>query len=277
MKNDIVSIIIPCYNHGHYLSRAIDSVLSQDSDNYELIVVNDGSTDDTSDIVKQYITHNPSRRILLIEQENGGPSKARNVGISNAKGEYILLLDADDWISSSYVSEGLDFFGTNEDYVAFRPIVQWHNIQTKEFGYDGGYSNYRNMLLYGQNCQLIMRKGDILSAGGFDESMRDGIEDWEFFIRYLYGEKKIYNSRSVLYHYQKNAPEGSLSQKAGEKSEEVLRYLYLKHFDIYNQYFGNPILLARYKEQHLWADRKLPQFAKRIQLLWQKVNQNYQK
>lgn len=88
----MISVIIPLYNKESIIERSLHSVLSQDYDDFEVVVVNDGSTDHSAEIVRSI--NDP--RIMLIEQENGGPSKARNTGTKNAKGEWIVFLDADD-------------------------------------------------------------------------------------------------------------------------------------------------------------------------------------
>lgn len=88
----MISVIIPLYNKEAIVEKSLKSVLSQDYDDFEVIVVNDGSTDNSAEIVKSI----KDPRLHLIEQENGGPSKARNVGVQNAKGEWVYLIDADD-------------------------------------------------------------------------------------------------------------------------------------------------------------------------------------
>ena len=89
------SIIIPCYNASMYIDRAINSALAQRIGNYEIIVVDDGSTDTTGDILNAYVSTN-KYRISFIRQENRGPAAARNRGISESTGDYLLFLDADD-------------------------------------------------------------------------------------------------------------------------------------------------------------------------------------
>lgn len=86
-----ISVIIPTYNHGKYISEAIDSVLSQICEPFEIIVIDDGSTDNTTEIIKPYLS-----RIQYLQQKNGGISSARNTGIQQAKGNYLAFLDADD-------------------------------------------------------------------------------------------------------------------------------------------------------------------------------------
>lgn len=91
------SVIIPVYNVEDYLVRCLSSVLSQDADDYELILVDDGSTDSSGRICDKYAAENPNIRV--IHQENGGLGAARNTGIENASGEYLLFVDSDDYIS----------------------------------------------------------------------------------------------------------------------------------------------------------------------------------
>lgn len=88
----MISIIIPLYNKEASIAESLQSILDQDYNDYEIIVVNDGSTDNSEDIVRSL----NDKRIFLINQENGGPSKARNTGIKNARGEWLYFIDADD-------------------------------------------------------------------------------------------------------------------------------------------------------------------------------------
>lgn len=96
----MISVIIPLYNKEKIIERTIQSVLSQDYDDFELIVVNDGSTDNSAEIVRKV----QDSRLRLIDQENGGPSKARNRGVCCAKGDWILFLDADDELQTDALS-----------------------------------------------------------------------------------------------------------------------------------------------------------------------------
>lgn len=88
----MISVVIPLYNKEDVIDQSLRSVLTQDCDDFEIVVVNDGSTDKSVEIVKSI----SDTRVALIEQENGGPSKARNTGVKNANGEWVLFLDADD-------------------------------------------------------------------------------------------------------------------------------------------------------------------------------------
>jgi glycosyltransferase involved in cell wall biosynthesis len=88
----LISVIIPCYNNGNYLSKAIESVLEQTYTNFEIIVIDDGSTDNTKEIAQNF------NEVKYVFQINQGPSAARNTGIDQSKGKYLVFLDADDWL-----------------------------------------------------------------------------------------------------------------------------------------------------------------------------------
>ncbi|MQN02281.1 MAG: glycosyltransferase family 2 protein [Lachnospiraceae bacterium] len=105
--NEKVSIITPCYNGAKYVGETIESVLAQDYTDWEMIIVNDGSSDNSCDIVSSYAAKDP--RITLINQPNGGSAKARNNGIEHANGRYIALLDADDLWNPDFLSSQVSF------------------------------------------------------------------------------------------------------------------------------------------------------------------------
>lgn len=112
-----VSIIIPLYNAAMYIERAVNMLNSQDSDNFEVIFVNDGSVDNSLEILDR-CTHNLKYPFTIISQSNGGVSKARNTGLSKAKGKYICFCDIDDFITENYVSALLSQIETSEADVA---------------------------------------------------------------------------------------------------------------------------------------------------------------
>jgi len=108
----LVSVIIPTYNAAHFLLRTLDSVLSQDYPKVEIIVIDDGSTDETDRVVAYYIP----RGVSYIRQENsGGPSKPRNVGIRKAAGKYVFLLDSDDLMLPSKIRRSVAFLEKSPD------------------------------------------------------------------------------------------------------------------------------------------------------------------
>ena len=109
MNKPSISVVIPVYNKEKYIDKCIDSVINQTikKEDIEIICVNDGSTDGSIDIINKYIAKN---NIVLINKENGGVSSARNCGIMNASGKYILFLDADDSISNNTTLDIVKYF-----------------------------------------------------------------------------------------------------------------------------------------------------------------------
>lgn len=104
MEQSLVSVIIPVYNTDRYLRKCIDSLLNQTYSNFQAIFVNDGSTDDSKNIIESYLA---DPRIILVNQENKGYSQARNAALPYIKGDYVMLLDSDDFISRDYIYESV--------------------------------------------------------------------------------------------------------------------------------------------------------------------------
>lgn len=117
MPNPLVSIIVPIYNAEKTLHRCIDSILKQTYTNYELLLINDGSTDGSSYICFDYqnAENNKESRIKILNKPNGGVSSARNAGLEMAKGEWITFIDADDWVEADYLENMLPM--DNEDFI----------------------------------------------------------------------------------------------------------------------------------------------------------------
>ena len=97
----LISIIVPIYNVEKYLRQCLDSIQDQSYQNFECLLINDGSPDNSADICKEYVSKDP--RFRYIEKENGGVSSARNLGLEHSKGEYITFIDSDDWVDLDYL------------------------------------------------------------------------------------------------------------------------------------------------------------------------------
>ena len=155
MKKQIIcSVIIPVYEGSNVVSRAINSVLSQTYQNFELIIVNDGSTDNTEEVVKAI----KDDRIKYFVQENKGQSSARNKGIKEATGEYIAFLDADDYWSPSHLSDHVNFLENNPDYV-----MSFNRYFTVEKGKEKLYA-WKNNLRGNIYPQLLFIKNNIIGT-----------------------------------------------------------------------------------------------------------------
>ena len=210
-----VSIVIPCYNYANWLPEAIESALNQTYKNIEVIVVNDGSTDNTNEVAKRY-------SVGLIEKINGGLGSARNTGIRIATGYYILPLDADDKINPSYiektigvddiVSTWLKEFGDSSE-----ELHPMDNPQINDF-IETNRINY---------CSLY-KKEIWEKIGGYDECelMRNGFEDWDFWLRAAKAGYHITVVKEPLFFYRKHG--NSLLNKAISKCEELKSYILKK-------------------------------------------------
>jgi glycosyltransferase involved in cell wall biosynthesis len=196
-----VSVVIPMYNSEDTIKRALLSVINQTYHDYlEIIVVNDGSKDNSVKIVEDFIIENPDADIRLINQENGGVSKARNVGMRNAKGNFIALLDSDDeWVLDKIKCQmevlksmpSIDFLGcsrNNEELqILGRKITSLHKANIKEL----------LIKMYPQTSTAIFKTDVYKKIGGYDEKMTHG-EDGEFWIRICANSNFYYMPDSLV-------------------------------------------------------------------------------
>ena len=201
-KNPIkVSIVIPCYNYGKYLQEAVDSVINQKFLDFEIIVVNDGSTDNTREIAEKLKNKFSTYRIRVLNQENSGhPAIARNKGIAIAKGEYILPLDADDKIAMTMIESCVTVLNNNPD-------VDFVYTDRKDFGiidqivqareYDFSVLKYQNHISY---CAMF-RKRIWENVGGYRVT---GFEDWDFWIAVGALGHKGYYLPKPLFRYRRH-------------------------------------------------------------------------
>lgn len=184
MKLPLVSIIIPAYNAEKYLVESIDSVLGQSYSNVECIVVDDGSTDATPDICRDY-----GNRIVYLRQVNSERSAARNNGLTHAQGEYIGFLDADDLLAPQKIAEQVEFLTHNPGVdVAYAKVLYFIDGPRRSFysvrrpGLSGDIADrliYSNFITV--NSPLI-RKRAIEASGGFDVGLSH-YEDWDLLLR----------------------------------------------------------------------------------------------
>ncbi len=215
--NNKVSIIIPCYNQARYLHDAIESALAQTYKDVEIIVVNDGSVDHTSSVVKRY----PS--VKLIEQQNKGLSAARNAGIKKAAGGWILTLDADDKIHKDFIKRTI---GVNDIVSTSLQTFGVENKLWKNPMANPGYDDFRKSNKI--NCCSLFKKDVWTISGGYDESMRDGYEDWEFWIRATKAGFNVTCVPEALFFYRKHS-RPSLYDHAKKRHVSIMKYINQKH------------------------------------------------
>lgn len=239
MNNPLISIIVPCYKQACYLEEALQSVLAQTYTNWECIIVNDGSPDNTEEIALEW--GNKDKRFKYVYKDNGGLSSARNAGIEIAVGVFILPLDADDKIGEDYIKLGIEAFNDN-------PELKVVYCKAEKFGLVNGFWNLKpfsleslaidNMIF----CSAIFKKEDWVKVGGYDEKMVFGLEDYEFWIALLKkgGQVLCLNYLGFFYRIKSDS---MLKQLDKEKINYLLEYLSVKHSSFFVQQFGSFHLL----------------------------------
>lgn len=205
MKNKI-SVIVPVYNLEKYLSRCLDSVCNQTYKNLEIILVDDGSTDNSSKICDDWAMKDS--RIIVIHKENGGVSSARNVGINKATGDYIHFVDGDDWLELNCYEKIIEV--NDNKTVMFNTYFVKSKDKFIKFNYDfSEISNQKEMIyklinggLGYTNCWSRIFCRDIIETNEllFDESISVG-EDFLFLYKYLKCIDIIYCINEPLYNY----------------------------------------------------------------------------
>lgn len=192
-----VSIVIPCFNHGDFFGETLDSVLAQTFTDYEIIIVNDGSTDmATVDMLHRLELANTK----VFHTENRGVSAARNLGISMAGGDYILPLDADDKIGPSYLELAVNVLVNSQEVAA----VYFDRILFGDREGAAPLPDYDPISLLTENCvyAALFRKADWQCVGGFREKMVYGWEDWDFWISLSALGKQFVKIPKPLFFYR---------------------------------------------------------------------------
>lgn len=207
---DLISVIVPVYNTEKYLDRCIQSVLAQTYTNWELLLIDDGSTDSSGTICDQYAAED--NRIRVFHKENGGVSSARNLGLDNAKGEWITFVDSDDWVEPSMLKELLAIALDNDaDYVYCDLLFDFGQYQ-KYYNAATYASEHRTMLknfiisTWSIICTSLV-KAEIYNNHNlrFSQSYTY-CEDFLFAVKTMFYARKIAYIPKAYYHYNQLNP-----------------------------------------------------------------------
>ena len=224
----LISVVIPAYNAGQFLDETLESVLSQTYENWECIIVNDGSTDNTESIAKKWCEKDA--RFCYFYKENSGVSDTRNLGIKEARGEYIAFLDADDLYMPNFLKVCLENLVEKDvDLVAPKMLEFW-NVQNgvieDEDKKDYLYSGKEGIALFLHSNRLTMallcKKSVMDEVGGF--TWHKKAEDLHCWLKVLFAGYKIYRIDETLLLYR--LVENSMSSTDRNCSKEVFEIIY---------------------------------------------------
>lgn len=239
----LVSVIIPCYNQGDYIHEAIQSVLASTYSDLEIIVVNDGSTDELTNSIIANLAH---PKIKVVSTLNQGLAEARNTGIKASQGKYILPLDADDKISPTYIIEAVNILNNNPDIKVVTCNVRLFGAATGRLRLlDFSMENLicQNTMV----CSSVYRRKDYDQTHGYNPNMKFGFEDWDFWLSLLKaggGVNKI-PEEHFFYRIKRRSMLTALKRKESDLSK--MRYqIYMNHKELYSSLFFNPLKSFEY-------------------------------
>jgi len=231
MNSPTISIIVPCYNQAQYLDECLQSVLDQTYQDWECIIVNDGSPDNTSEIAKTWLEKDS--RFKYIFQGNKGVSAARNNGIKNARGGWILPLDGDDKIEKDYLLFASKKFNENPHIIYCR--AEYFGSRSDEMVLNDCANN--DILLENNIfCTALYKKSSWKKIGGYDENMIQGYEDWEFWIHLSkhYGSLNIIKLNHIGFYYRIKVLSRNTEAKK-RYDNDIKQYIFRKHAEMYCQ------------------------------------------
>ena len=224
-----VSVIMPCYNDGKYIEEAVESVFAQTYKNIELIVIDDGSDEqETIDILNRL-----GDRIVLLKTNHLRPAGARNYGITRATGKYILPVDSDDEIDSTYVAKAVEILEKNQNIGVV--YCEADLFGEKSGKWDLPSYSFDKMLL--DNVVFVTAlfyREDWEKVGGFNTHMLAGMEDYDFWLAILALGKEIYQIPEILFHYRIKP----VSRTTGFQSDYVqMQATYRQIYDNHKEFF----------------------------------------
>lgn len=247
--SELISIIMPVYNNERQLEKCINSILCQTYKNFELIIINDGSTDSGKEIIDNFAAKDS--RIKPIHKENGGVSSARNTGLDNAHGNYITFVDADDLIAPEYLKTLL---GVSKQYGSSMTMCGHSNVKSPEEAEmqmktpcdivvtkPVSIQEYSSIVKYGSvYCWGILYSADAVSGIRFDQNLSYG-EDTMFFFDVFAKQQQFVYVNTALYYYIYNP------SSATKQSYSMQRYTEINVWEaVYSKllHYGDPLKTA---------------------------------
>jgi len=258
----MISVVIPCYNQAQYLPDTLNSILAQTYQDWECIMVDDESTDNTPDIARQYMAKD--NRFKYVRQKNRGLSGSRNTGLRMAQGEFVFSLDSDDMVDSKYMETALNLFISN-------PKIKLVYSTVHLFGcYDEIWAGpkYSFETLLWNNILTpcaIFRKIDFERAGPYNENMKKGLEDWDFWLSMLGKDDEVFRIEEPMFLYRKRSlSEVSLLDVAMKNKEETFGQIYNNHKELYEPYLDKIVYFSSFLQDNQSLKRENEELKKKI-------------
>ncbi len=239
---NLVSVIVPCFNDGEYIEDAINSVLNQTYKEIEIIICDDGSNDkNTLNLLRKF----ENKGIKVIYQSNQGPSAARNNAISHSSGVYILPLDADDKIGSTYIEDAVAVLDEKPNI----GIVYCKGMFFGKRNTTWDLPPYNLLSMLTGNIifvSALFRKSDWKKVGGFCTEFKIGLEDYDFWLSILELGREVYQIPKRLFYYRKKSTSRSLQFDSNIDSvKAVYRLLYVRHSKLYEMHSDEYCIVLR--------------------------------
>ncbi len=234
MNTVLISVIVPCYDQAQYLDECLQSVLDQTYENWECIIVNDGSPDHTEEVALRWTARDA--RFKYVKKENGGLSSARNAGIEVARGEWILPLDCDDKIGKQYLELAEKEF--DKGYTVIYCEAEYFGDRTGRWELEpfSRQNLARTNVIF---CSALYKREDWQKVDGYDTQMRYGLEDWEFWISILKTSGNAYKIPFVCFYYRIKENSMIESLHRSSRKEEMLFHIEKKHIGFFHDQLGS--------------------------------------
>ena len=256
MNSVCVSVIIPCYNAGKWIDKAVGSIKAQDFTDYELIVVDDGSDDLlTKEKIAAY-QQDPTIRILVNEQ-NKGVLVTRNRAIRVARGKYVATLDADDYYDSTFLGKAVSVMEKKDKVGIVYSYTQLFGDRDSKYK-NGASTLIKELSVNRIHASCMFRKECLDQCGGYDEEARP--EDWDLAICILALGWKAYCIKEFLLFYQ--VRKDSQVSYVHKRADFYTNLLYKRHRELYDKYFWRIIFssLGEYIRRPYIVQKKVPVF-----------------
>src|SRR3954465_6449590 len=238
-----ISVLMPCFNHGAFIGEAIESVLAQTLQDFEIVVVDDGSTDA---VTAQTLSQLRTARTTVLTTKNRGLPAARNHAARHASGEFFCALDADDKLVATWFEKAIGVFDERPE-IAF--VSHWlDTFGDEHWTWKPERCDLPSLLARNAvNGAALVRRNAFEAVGGYDEWGREGCEDWDFWLRLVergFGGAII---PEVLFHYRRRADSMSREMLDQQRYRRPLETLIAKHEEAYRRHL--PAILAAKEEE----------------------------